>query len=122
MLCTRGRLLPGATWHHPRRLHLLSPSTTLKAVCPLAGDRHDQRPAGANGQDGECVQPCHQAYRLCCTAGLFPGYPPGTTQAGHQEEEERHPKVSLSIIPPCELRVQNCRISLGLKNGIVIFS
>lgn len=122
VLCTRKRQLPGATWCHLRRSHLLSLSTTLKVVCPPAGDRHDQRSAGADGQDGECVQPCHPAHRLCCTAGLFPGYSPGATQAGHQEEEERHPEVSLSVIPPCELRVRSCRISLGLNNCIVRFS
>lgn len=122
VLCMRERQLPGATWHPLRRSHFLSPSTTLTVMSPSAGDCHDQRSAGADGQDGECFQPCHQAHRLCCTAGLFPGYPSGTTQTGHQEEEERHPEVSLSVIPPCELRVWSCRISLRLNNYIVRFS
>lgn len=122
MLCTRERQLPDATWHHLRRSLLLSPSTTPKVVCPPAGDCHDQRSAGTDGQDGECFQPCHPAHRLCCSAGLFPGHPPGTTQTGHQEEEERHPEVSLSVIPLCDLRVQSCRISLDLNSCVVRFS
>ena len=79
------------TWHvpgSPASLH------TLKVLCPPAGDRHDQRPAGADGQDGECVQPCHPPHCLCCATGLLPGHPQGATQAGHQEEEECHPEVS----------------------------
>lgn len=68
-------------------------SLTLTSAWP--GDRHDQRSAGAHGQDGECLQPGHQEHHLRGPAGLCPGDPARAPQAGGAEEEERPHQVGL---------------------------
>lgn len=68
---------------------------SLTSVCARLGDRHDQRPAGAHGQDGERLQPGHQEYHLRGPAGLCPGDPEGAPTAGGAEEEERPHQVGL---------------------------
>lgn len=65
-------------------------------LCP-AGDRHDQRPAGAHGQDGERLQPGHQEHHLRGPAGLCPGDAARAPEAGGAEEEERSYQVGLPM-------------------------
>lgn len=62
-----------------------------------SGDCHDQRAAGADGEDGECLQPGHPQHHLRSPAGLCPGDPEGASPAGCQEEEECSDQVSLSL-------------------------
>lgn len=65
-------------------------------LCP-AGDRHDQRPAGAHGQDGERLQSGHQEHHLRGPAGLCPGDAARAPEAGGAEEEERSYQVGLPM-------------------------
>lgn len=62
-----------------------------------SGDCHDQRPASADGADGERLQPGHPQHHLRGPAGLCPGDPEGASPTGCQEEEERSDQVSLSL-------------------------
>lgn len=62
-----------------------------------SGDCHDQRPAGADGADGERLQPGHPQHHLRSPAGLCPGDPEGASPTGCQEEEECSDQVSLSL-------------------------
>lgn len=86
------------------------------------GDRHDQGLAGADGQDGERVQPRRPAHRLRRPAGLLAGDTPGAAQAGHQEEEERHPEVSLPNAqrPGHQLGVNSGRINTFLRCSVCL--
>lgn len=57
------------------------------ALCP-PGDCHDQRFAGAHGEDGECLQPGHPQHYLRSPAGLRPGDTAGAIAASSSEEKE----------------------------------
>lgn len=59
----------------------------------LAGDCDDKGTPGADGTHGERVQPRHPPHHLLRSAGLLPGDAARPAEAGHQEEEERHPEV-----------------------------
>lgn len=70
---------------------------SLTLISAWSGDRHDQRPAGAHGQDGERLQPGHQEHHLCRPAGFCPGDTARAPEAGGTEEEERSHQVGLRM-------------------------
>lgn len=72
-------------------------ASELTLICAWPGDRHDQRPSGAHGQDGERLQPGHQEHHLRSPAGLCPGDPARAPQAGSTEEEECPHQVGLQM-------------------------